>query len=451
MADRLAPGAPYRTIDLGGGATAPFYIVPFDRDGVCTGPVTARNLLATVATQRPTDVFLFSHGWNNDWKAATARYDQFIAGFARMRAEHPLDRPFRPVLVGIVWPSTALVAPWEQAPDIAATDGDDDAVAEERAEVAEVAAIVPEEKRALFYELAQRQDLSDAEAAEFAGLVVPAFEGGDEVDTAEPDAESVLEVWRSLPGRPAAIPTEFGRVQWPGADVAGDEARAEAAADARAAGLLQALDPRGLVRLATVLLMKDRAGRVGGRGVADLLESLLATSDARVHLVGHSYGAKVVLSALAAKPHSRPVESVLLLQPAVSHLCFAADVDGAGRPGGYRPALARTRQPIMTTYSRHDFPLTKVFHWAVRRPSDLGEVVIAGAPNRYAALGGFGPGGVEGEVTRVVAAVPPHPYDPPEPGSRLVAVEASTVIKGHGEVQVPATFWMLLTQVARSG
>ena len=105
----------------------------------------------------------------------------------------------------------------------------------------------------------------------------------------------------------------------------------------------------------------------------------------------------------------------------------------------------------MTTYSRHDFPLTKVFHWAVRRPSDLGEAVIAGAPNRYAALGGFGPSGIEGEVSRVVAAVPPQPYAPPEPGRRVVALEASDVIAGHGEVQVPATYWMLLTQVARSG
>lgn len=447
MADRLAPGAPYRTIDLGDGGTAPFYIVPFDRDGVCTGPLTARNLVEQVARERPTDVFLFSHGWNNDWNAATTRYDEFIAGFARMRAQHPMDRDFRPVLVGITWPSTALVMPWERGPRILGTEGDDAAIGEERAEIAEVALIVPEEERARFYELAQRPgDLTDQEAAEFAGLVVGAFTGSDELGIDEPDAESVLEVWRSLPGRPAGDGTvpDLSDLDLPGATPAG-------LPDAAAAGLLKALDPRGLVRLATVLLMKDRAGRVGGRGVADLLEHLLAAGDAHVHLVGHSYGAKVVLSALVAKPHSRQVESVLLLQPAVSHLCFASDVDGAGRPGGYRPALERARQPVMTTYSRHDFPLTKVFHWAVRRPSDLGEVVIAGAPNRYAALGGFGPGGIEDEVLRVDAMVPPQAYGTPDPGTRVVAVEASEVIAGHGEVQVPGTFWMLLTQVTRSG
>ncbi|NCD20515.1 MAG: hypothetical protein EOL89_11170 [Actinobacteria bacterium] len=446
MADRLAPGAPYRTIDLNG-VTAPFYIVPFDKDGVCTGPLTARNLVETVADQRPTDVFLFSHGWNNDWQAATSRYDEFITGFARMRAEHPLDREFRPVLVGVIWPSTALVMPWERGPQILGVERDDDAVAEERAEIAEVAAIVPEEERARFYELAQRPaDLTDQEAAEFAGLVVGAFGGDDELGLVEADAESVLEVWQSLPGRPASDGTvpDLSDIGLPGATPAEGP-------DAAAAGLLQALDPRGLVRLATVLLMKDRAGRVGGRGVADLLEDLLSAGDAHVHLVGHSYGAKVVLSALVARPHPRQVESVLLLQPALSNRCFASDADGAGRPGGYRPALERTRQPVMTTYSKHDFPLTKVFHWAVRRPSDLGEAVIAGAPNRYAALGGFGPGGIEGEVSKVVATLPPQNYAMPEHGKRVIAVEASNVIKGHGEVQVPGTFWMLLTQVARSG
>jgi len=447
MADRLAPGAPYRVLDLGDGQTAPFYIVPFDRDGICTGPLTARNLVATVREHQPTDVFLFSHGWNNDWEAASTRYDEFVDGFARMRARYPLGREFRPVLVGVFWPSTALVAPWEKAPDIAAV-GDDAAVAEERAEVAEVAAVVPAGQRARFYELAQRPaDLSEEEAAEFADLVVGAFAGDDELGEPAATGQGVLDVWRALPGRARAVaPDEFERVGWP---VSQPPVTAASDADVRAAGLLGALDPRGLVRLATVLLMKDRAGRVGARGVAELLTDLLDASPAAVHLIGHSYGAKVMLSALVARPHPREVESVLLLQPAVSHLCFAADVDG--RAGGYRPALRRSRQPVMTTYSRHDFPLTKVFHWAVRRRSDLGEVAISGAPNRYAALGGFGPGGIDDEVSVIRAAIPPSPYPDPPSGARVVAVDASDVIKGHGEVQVPGTFWMLLTQVARTG
>lgn len=119
MPDRLPAGAPYREIPLRDGRSAPFYIVPFDKDGICTGPLTQANVFKAIERDKPTDVFLFSHGWNNDWSAATGRYDGFISGFADLRAAHPLGREFRPVSVGVTWPGTVLVAPWEEAPDIA--------------------------------------------------------------------------------------------------------------------------------------------------------------------------------------------------------------------------------------------------------------------------------------------------------------------------------------------
>jgi hypothetical protein len=417
------------------------YVVPFDKDGVCTGPLTAQHLVDEVAREAPTDVFLFSHGWNNDWATSMHRYDGFIDGFATLRAKHPLARPFRPVLVGIFWPATALIAPWEREPDIAGGPAsDDEAIATERAEVDEVAAVVPPEQRSRFYALAQRPaDLDDDEASELASLVTDAFAGSDEVRTVDSVApDEVLALWRAVPAIGAKpVGDDFGFAD-------------EGAQGPKAAGFFEKLDPRNLVRLATVLLMKDRAGRVGGRGVADLLESLLAAGDARVHLVGHSYGAKVVLSALAAKPHSRNVDSVLLLQPATSHLCFATDADGDGHPGGYRPALTRTVQPIMSTFSTHDAPLTKFFHLAARRKSDLGEAQIAGAPNRYAALGGFGPGGIGAEAVVVPAKLPVEAYPSEPAGVRVVAVESSAVISGHGDISNEATHWMLLDQISKA-
>jgi pimeloyl-ACP methyl ester carboxylesterase len=199
-----------------------------------------------------------------------------------------------------------------------------------------------------------------------------------------------------------------------------------------------------------VLLMKDRAGRVGARGVHDLLGRLVGASpDVRVHLIGHSYGCRVVLSALCAgDPPVRPVDSVLLLEPATSALCFATDVDGSGRPGGYRPALERSRQPILTTFSGHDVPLTKLFHFAARRASDLGDAVIAGTPlpSRYAALGGFGPYGCDADSVVVPPATPPQAYPLGGP-KRVIAVQGDSVISGHGDVANPATAWMLLDQV----
>lgn len=442
MAARRASGAPYRLLGLENGGTAPFYVVPFDKDGFCSGPLTADHLVDDVAGATITDIFLFSHGWNNDWAAAVRRYDDFIEGFSALRARYPVGREFRPALAGIFWPSTALVAPWERGPEFAGgAESAHDTGAAERAELDEVAAVVPEGQRERFYALAQRTgDLGENEAAEFAALVVAAFSGSDELRTAQsvPPAE-VLSVWRAIPPvAPRPVGDDFGFA-------------ADDSAGPQAAGAVRALDPRSLIRLATVLRMKDRAGRVGARGVADLLSSVLAATDARVHLVGHSYGAKVVLSALVATPLARTVDSVLLLQPAMSYLCFAADVDGTGHPGGYRAALSRAGQPIMTTFSRNDVPLTKFFQWAARRASDLGEVQIAGVPSRYAALGGFGPGGIDGEAVQVLARPPAQPYAAASAGIRVVAVESSEFISGHGDISNDATHWMLLSQVCRAG
>jgi hypothetical protein len=433
---------PLSAVRLPDGSTAPFFVVPFDADGVCTGPRTAGD--AVDAAAGATDVFLFSHGWNNDWGTATGRYTDFLKQYAAVRAQRwePPTRPYRPVLVGVFWPSEALVSEDRRAPDIAAEDGLPAAPAPELAVIADR---LPADDRARFYELAAAPTgLSGDEADELAALIAPALAGppdelGEPGDP--PSPEELREIWAQLTDGPVSSET--------GGFVDDGPAGAAAPETAGLLDVLKKLDPRQLVKAATVLLMKDRAGRVGGRGVAELLRRLVdASPDVRVHLVGHSYGCKVVLSALCAgSAPSRKVDSVLLLQPALSALCFATDVDGTGRPGGYRPALERTRQPVLTTFSSHDFPLTRVFHLAVRRASDLGEAVIAGIPlpSKYAALGGFGPHGADDDTVVVQPATPPAGY--PVVGKRVVGVQGDSVISGHGAVTNPATAWMLLDQV----
>lgn len=131
---------------------------------------------------------------------------------------------------------------------------------------------------------------------------------------------------------------------------------------------------------------------------------------------------------------------LLLLQPAVNHLCFAT----AGREvpaGGYRPVLDRNVRPVFTTYSRHDAPLTRFFHWALRRDSDYREPLPAGwpePPSKFAALGGFGPRGADEETRRVPLRAVGETYDLPE-GCRLAAVDGSNGIRSHGGVSVPQT------------
>jgi hypothetical protein len=447
------PAGPYELLDIGTGARAPWYILPFDKAGVCTAPKTRAHLLATLAAGGFTHVFLFSHGWNNDWKTSTKRYRDFIDAFTKVRQAAPGGAPgsYRPLLVGVFWPSTALVLPWEKPPVMAAAAGDpraaaDEAVEEGLDELAEIAPELPAGQRERFYELAGAERLSGAEALELAALLAPLYgQGGDPEDGGEvPAPETLLGLWRALPAPPAPAvdPDDFGFAP---------DATAPAGPPA-AAFDLSSLDPRGAVRAFTVWQMKDRAGTVGANGVAPLLRALLAAAGgARLQLLGHSYGCKVVLSALAggAPLAAGAVDSVLLLQPAINGWAFAEKVEGEDFPGGYRKVLPWVRQPILTTFTRKDGPLTKMFHLAVRRKRDLGEVQIgAAAPNRFAALGGFGAqGGTPPEVLEIAMPTAGTAYPAFDAGTRVVALAAHDLIGGHGDIVNPHTAWALLTQV----
>ncbi|HEX4952433.1 MAG TPA: hypothetical protein VF017_03425 [Thermoanaerobaculia bacterium] len=443
------PVGPFQMLDLGDGARAPWYMIPFDKEGRCLGPKTRAHLVEAAAQGGFTHVFLFSHGWNNDWPTAIKRYQGFFEVFGRVRREEGLTGDYRPLLVGISWPSTALVLPWEKGPKIAAApeEAANEAAGEALEEIAEVATLVPPNQRERFYELAAAESWSEAEATELAGILAPVLAQGsdEEGGGVAPSAAALLDAWRALPKGPAPVDDDeeddFGLV-------GGGGATPEAAA-------LSLPDPRGAIRAFTVWQMKDRAGRVGAAGVGPLVRDLVAAAPgARFHLVGHSYGAKVVLSALAAQPTlpAGSIESLLLLQPAINGWAFAADVAGEGFPGGYRKVLPIVRQPIFTTFTRHDVPLTRMFHLAVRRTKDLGEVkVAAGAPSRFAALGGFGPqGGTAPEVQEVVMPARGGAY-PATPGAKVVALAAHDRIDGHGGVVNEATAWALLNQVRAAG
>lgn len=443
---------PYRFVGTAEGGEAPWYVIPFDRHGHLQAPHTRQLLLDNVANGGFTDVVIFSHGWNNDWETARDRYEHFIGGFTRMRKEHRLAvrAGYRPLLIGIIWPGTALVMPWEQPPRFAAgrpVEGPTTSESEERHMVEDIAAELPEADRARFYELLDEPGgLDETMALELATMLVDLGGKHDELPGAPPSAAAELVgAWREASKLfPTEVPagpvdeTAYGTIDG-------------AYGDIRAAGLLDHLDPRKVVRLATVLQMKDRAGVVGGRGVAPLLGDLLETSEARVHLVGHSYGAKVVLSAVSRASLPRPVASALLLQPAVSRFCFAADA-GSGHPGGFRVALARTHLPVMTTFSRRDAPLSRFFHLAARRSSDVGEIQVAGGANsRYGALGGFGPGGLAaGEVLELPMRPIGQSYDLGARTEEVLALEAHDAIRGHGEISNGHTWWALYELMAAS-
>lgn len=453
------------------GVRMPTWLLRFDKHGACTSPATREQLLQTLRDAPPSDLIFFSHGWNNDFVEAAELYASFLRQFEAHTAAHPVGRPsgvlFAPIFVGVVWPSIWLS--FDSGPQIAAAaepPAADTAVVQALTD--KLAALGGEASIERVYALLALPQLDEAQARDLAGLIEPAFGTVHDEETGGgargTSADELLSMWRAMQqaqdGGDTSVPSldDWGV---PPAD--GTVSPGEGAAPVQAAGFFSFLDPRNALRLFSVYQMKDRAGVVGVRGVAPLLREVLeAAPAAGVHAVGHSYGCKVVLSAVCAPaPLPRPLTSLLLLQPAVSHLSFADDIPRIGRPGGYRTSLTpdRVRPPILSTYSRNDFALHKTFHLALRRDSDLGEqpVDIAGEdgttagrpPSNFAALGGYGP---RRAGQRLIDPMPVAgaPYPDFDPAHSIVGLDGSQgLIGGHGDVASPTTAWALYRLVTR--
>jgi hypothetical protein len=128
-----------------------------------------------------------------------------------------------------------------------------------------------------------------------------------------------------------------------------------------------------LLRQATYYAMKRRAGTVGERGLGRVVGQLAkAAPTVRVHLVGHSFGARLVSFALRGlREGVRTVKSVTLLQGAFSHYAFAARLPHDARAGGVLQGQQnRIDGPLVCCHSRHDAALGTMYPLASRMAGD---------------------------------------------------------------------------------
>lgn len=214
-----------------------------------------------------------------------------------------------------------------------------------------------------------------------------------------PKAASAAEAVAADPGRRAAF-TESIRAQVPAAGAPGwsdpgDEQDAFFALEPAALfdklgghasiadGVANVLD------LATYYTMKARSGLVGQGLAAMLAATRRAYPHVRIHLAGHSFGARVAASALVTGP-ALPVSSVTLIQGAFSHYGFARHWDGV-HDGLFRPGLlgGRLAGPMVVTHSSHDQALGIAYALASRLAGQVGSVLgpVGGPHDRYGALG----------------------------------------------------------------
>lgn len=392
------------------------------------GGTFSRTVLDRVRNDKPTDIFLFSHGWKGDVPAAIDQYNRWIGAMWKLEADRAaMGSGFRPLFIGLHWPSL----PWgEESPAGAPVSFGTDA------------------------------------APNIAGLIdaaVEHFGGGDEVrkplevifhafaenPAARTVPPEVLEAYQALGaavgftggGDASGAPDEEGAPLDPQAAI-----RAE-----RLAGIGQSFGIFGKIksgilaglRQTSFWVMKHRARTIGEQGMHRFVAQLQTTSDARIHLMGHSFGCIVMSSILGGPggttPLPRPVDSAALVQGALSLWAYAETIPEVDGPGYFSRMVARgaVSGPFVTTQSTNDKAVGLAYPAAVGL---VGEVVFGAALPKF---GGIGTWGIQGTTVAEKRSLLDSSADYGFLPGRIYNLDGSTFIPDHSGIDGPQVAHML--------
>jgi hypothetical protein len=419
----------------------PQFEIEFDKNGRL---FDKRQLDAALA-QAPaaTDAIVISHGWNNDKADATDLYNSFF-----QKVEDVLSRGFVPeantrqfMAVRILWPSKRFTDE-ELIPGggAASLGGPVDSASV----VAALERLKADEER-----LGTRVDnpvrsaaLSDAQA------LVPRLE-----NDASARREFVL-LLRSILN-PNAAETDDGSLEFFARDPqqlfadlqepvgtvaaagAGGGASAVAGPAGGAAGMRDFFGgvgaaARRLVNFTTYYEMKDRAGLVGRTGVAQTLRELRRVKPSlRLHLVGHSFGGRLVTAAAHELDPNTAGVTVSLLQAAFSHNGLAQKFDSKN-DGHFRRLVseARVSGPIIITHTKNDKAVGVAYPLASR----IAFQKAAALGDENDPYGGMGRNGAqhtpEAKKGELLGVSKPYAFVP----GTIYNLKADGFIKDHGDV-----------------
>ena len=348
----------------------PFWTLEFNKDAT---PVDAGSLDAfvdEVGRGAFSDLYVFSHGWNNDRDSALDLYQRYLAEMRKIVSDKGVGATIG--FAGVIWPSmlwpddAASAAMDTEAPVMsggAVSLGDARAPDIASASIDEINAAL----KSGYDEPAQQQlvdqltamldarEPTDAALANFQatlGRLLGSERDPASLDPASPD---------SAEGAVGTMPYKDWRRLL---DTMGSQLPAENGGGA--AGLGDVVGKlwdgaKDVLRVGTYWQMKERAGVVGANGLGPLIARLHERSPAtRVRLLGHSFGARLVSYALTSMPaaftaEASPVKSLFLMQGAFSHFAFADTLPfDRSRAGALKGMAARVDGPLIATHSLRD-------------------------------------------------------------------------------------------------
>ena len=318
---------------------------------------------------------MLTHGWNNDVAGARDLFAQLARSLRGVVDDgHGLPSGRTLGILGVIWPSRQFALP-EQMAGVAAV-ADAPATEQDLLDGIEgLRAVFPDEAPRLDAAAALVPHLTEKASARrqfvdlVRGLVTPAGDDGAE----GPDALFTL---------PGDVVLDQLAVPEPLAP----------SVEADLGGLLGGILGGGLnlLNYTTFYAMKERSAVIGAVGLAPLLTAI-GRPGLRLHLAGHSFGARLVSAATKALPAGSTVASMALLQGAFSHFGFAADWDlntPGSQPGLFRSDVVERRVsgPVLITHTANDLAVGIAYAVASRLANQI-DTGIGGPDDRYGGLG----------------------------------------------------------------
>ena len=381
----------------------PYFEVEFKKNGTVHKTDQVKALTDFIAADKSTDLFVISHGWNNDMADARDLYSRFFDCARKVLDADAVagvgKRKF--AIMAVLWPS-AKFADQELIAGGAAGIGSpisDDFL---KKQLEDMKAIFNTPKARTVLDKAKKlvPKLEDSKKArtEFADLLrslIPKKASPD-VDAANdfsklPGDEVLQRLSKPVPATLSKPKAGGGAAMVRGGTTVGGGG---------AAGVGQFFSGiksgvSNLLNLTTYYQMKERSGIVGSTGVNQILRTVRAQNPKiKLHLIGHSFGGRLVTAATAGvedQPMIK-VNTLSLLQAAFSHYGFSERYDGTNNGYFRRVVEGKTVQgPTLITCTKNDLAVGKAYPLA----SLLAGQVAADLGDKNDKFGGIGRNGAQ--------------------------------------------------------
>jgi len=421
----------------------PYFQVQFDKEGRVFDRKEVDAVLDGIGAGGITDLVFVSHGWKNDIADATKLYEELISNVrASLEAGAGGGLTGRKLgFVGVFWPSKKYT-PIELQPGGGASVGGQvtsDMLKKELdalkplSDAADPDTLIARAK-SLVGELEDRKSAQD----EFVKVVLELLD--DDLDDPEVDLETPKALHEE-PGREI-----IDRLSRPDVgNVAGTGGGAAGFGDFLSGIKGGAMN---FLNMTTYWKMKKRAGLVGERGLHGALKELKSRHpNLSVHLVGHSFGGRLVAAA-ARGPDGEPavpVKSMSLLQAAFSHNGFATKFDGK-RDGYFRSVVSghSVSGPIIITHTVNDKAVGTAYPLASRINRDD----AAGLGDKDDPFGGIGRNGAQHTAEAVAGELKAKGEKYTFQAGKLHNLKADKFIADHGDVRNPAVANAIVNVIA---